>query len=301
MLTFRRIVQHGWTNFWRNLWISSATLIVMVLALSMTAGLMMGRSVTDAFVASLEEKVDVSVYFALDTEEKDILTVKNTLEDLSEVHKVNYTSRDDALDLFRERHKDNEVLLESLEELEDNPLQATLSIKATKATYLASITSFLEKSSFTGIIDKIDFRENEKLIDKLLSITSGIRIATILASIVLGIFVIFVTFNTIRLAIYASREEISIMQLVGASNWYIRGPFLVTGALYGIFAAFVTMILFFLMTWIFAPKFSLLFSEVDLFSYFVGNIISIGFILLVIGISLGAISSYIATRRYLKV
>ncbi len=273
----------------------------MVLALSMTAGLIMGRSVTDTFVASLEEKVDVSVYFALDTEEKDILIVKNTLEDLSEVREVNYTSRDDALNLFRERHEDNEVLLESLDELDDNPLQATLSIKATKVTYLASITSFLEKSSFTGIIDKIDFRENEKLIGKLLSITSSIKTAAVLASIVLGLFVVFVTFNTIRLAIYASREEISIMQLVGASNWYIRGPFLVTGALYGIFAAFVTISLFFIMTWIFAPKFSLLFSEVDLFSYFVGNIIPIGFILLVIGISLGAISSYIATRRYLKV
>ena len=227
--------------------------------------------------------------------------MKGTLEELPEVREVRYVSRDEALELFRNRHQDNEVLLESLDELDENPLQATLSIKATKAVYLASITSYLEASSFTGIIDKIDFRENEKLIDKLLSITSSIKTIGIVASIVLGIFVALVTFNTIRLAIYASREEIYIMRLVGASNWYIRGPFLVTGALYGIAASFITIFLFFITTWMFAPKFSLLFSEVDLFSYFTGNIIFIGFFLLFAGVLLGVVSSYVATHRYLKV
>ena len=107
MLAFRRIVKYGWTNFWRNLWISSATLVIMILALGMMAGLIIGNAITDTFVTSLEEKVDISVYFLTDTGEQEILFVKDTLERLPEVREVRYVSRDEALELFRNRHQDN--------------------------------------------------------------------------------------------------------------------------------------------------------------------------------------------------
>ena len=112
MLTFNRVLRYGWTNFWRNIWISSATLVIMVLALSVVAGLFMGNAVTDSFVSALESKVDVSVYFKPEVSEPEILRAQKALEGLSDVREVRYVSRDRALELFRERHKDNATLLE---------------------------------------------------------------------------------------------------------------------------------------------------------------------------------------------
>ena len=301
MLTFNRVLRYGWTNFWRNIWISSATLVIMVLALSVVAGLFMGNAVTDSFVSALESKVDVSVYFKPEISEPEILRAQKALEGLSDVREVRYVSRDRALELFRERHKDNATLLESLNELGGNPLQATLNVKAIEASRLSSIASFIEKSSYVGIIDKVDFRENEKLINKLISITSGVKTAGVVMSILLGFFVVLVTFNTIRLAIYSSREEISIMRLVGGSNWFIRGPFLVTGMLYGLLASVITLALFFFATWLVAPQLAALFSEINIFSYFISNIFLLSLILIFVGLTLGVVSSYVATRRYLKV
>ena len=301
MLTFNRVLRYGWTNFWRNIWISSATLVIMVLALSVVAGLFMGNAVTDSFVSALESKVDVSVYFKPEVSEPEILRAQKALEGLSDVREVRYVSRDRALELFRERHKDNATLLESLNELGGNPLQATLNVKAIEASRLSSIASFIEKSSYIGIIDKVDFRENEKLINKLISITSGVKTAGVVMSILLGFFVVLVTFNTIRLAIYSSRDEIAIMRLVGGSNWFIRGPFLVTGMLYGLLASVITLALFFFATWLIAPQLVSLFSEINIFSYFLHNILALSLILVFVGLALGVVSSYVATRRYLKV
>ena len=180
-------------------------------------------------------------------------------------------------------------------------MQATLNVKAIEASRLSSIASFIEKSSYVGIIDKVDFRENEKLINKLISITSGVKTAGVVMSILLGFFVVLVTFNTIRLAIYSSRDEIAIMRLVGGSNWFIRGPFLVTGMLYGLLASVITLALFFFATWLIAPQLVSLFSEINIFSYFLHNILALSLILVFVGLALGVVSSYVATRRYLKV
>ncbi|MBI2463081.1 MAG: ABC transporter permease [Candidatus Spechtbacteria bacterium] len=301
MHTFTRILKYGWLNFWRNIWVSSATIGIMILALSMIAIIVIGRSMTETFISSLQQKVDVSVYFVPDAKEGDILQAKSVLEARPEVRDVQYISRDQAIDTFKEKHKDNAVLMDSLNELGSNPLQATLNIKASQATQFESIATFLEGSGYRQYIDKINYRENQKVIDKIISISSSIERVGIFMSIVLGTFVVLVTFNTIRLAIYSAREEIGIMRLVGAGNWYIRGPFIVSGALYGLFAGIITLLLSLLMTWLLTPNFSAVFSEIDLFAYYRANFFSLLFVLPFIGMSLGIISSFIATRRYLHV
>ena len=297
----QRIIIYGWLNFWRNFWVSSATMGVMVLALLRVASLILFNAFTKDFTSSLEQKVDVSVYFVTEAEEKDILSAKSALEKWPEVKNVRYISRNEALDTFKESHADNNVILESLRELDTNPLQATLNIKTFQASQFSAITSFLENSRFTKIIDKINYRENEKVINKLISITATMKKAGIIFSAMLSAFVVLVTFNTIRLAIYSSREEISIMRLVGGGNWYIRGPFIVTGALYGVIAAIITFLLFFIAIWFLAPRVSVIFADIDLLTYYQSNLLLFGVALIGGGVGLGIISSFVATRRYLKV
>lgn len=300
MHTFRRIFKYGWLNFWRNLWVSSATIGIMVLALGMASMLVVGREASNTFVRALEQKMDISVYFVLDAEEQDILRVKNVLEERPEVADVRYISRNEALDVFREKHKENKVLVESLQELGTNPLQATLNVKALQASQFASITSFLENSNYKELIEKVNYRENEKVIDKLISISRGVERAGMVVTGLLGAFVILVTFNTIRLAIYAAREEIAIMRLVGGGNWYIRGPFVVAGALYGIFAAAITLGFLWGVASFIVPRISAVFGEVDLMQYFLTNLPLIAAMLFGTGIALGVVSSFMATQRYLK-
>ena len=129
-------------------------------------------------------------------------------------------------------------------------------------------------------------------------IDSGKRMGAFL-TLVFVIISILITFNTIRLAIYISREEISIMKLVGASNMYIRGPFVVGGIMYGIFSAIVTLIILYPITYWLGPVTDAFFGGINVFSYYIAHFGEIFLILISAGIFIGAVSSYMAVRKYL--
>jgi len=120
-------------------------------------------------------------------------------------------------------------------------------------------------------------------------------------ALVLAFIAVLVAFNTIRLAIYTMREEIGIMRLVGATQWFIRGPFLVSGMMYGFLASALTTLIFFPLTWLTAPKLSVLIPDFDLFRYFVANFMEFFAVMFVCGVALGVLSSFIAIRRYLRI
>jgi cell division transport system permease protein len=122
----------------------------------------------------------------------------------------------------------------------------------------------------------------------------------LILSLGLAIIVFLVTFNAIRLAIYSSREEINVMKLVGAGNWFIRGPFIVEGLMYGIISTIITVILLYPAFYFTSSKISNFLPTGDLFSYFKENAIVLFFILLAISLVLGVFSSFIAVRKYLK-
>lgn len=256
--------------------------------------------VANAVLDNLENKIDISVYFKLQTSEEEILKVKTQLEQLAEVENIDYTSQNEALVSFKEKHKDNPVLLQSLDELENNPLEASLNIKAKQTSQYASINQFLESVHYKDIIDKVNYLQNKGVIEKLGKIIIDVKTVGLVISLALAIIVFLVTFNAIRLAIYSSREEINIMRLVGASNWFIRGPFIVEGLLYGVIATVITTILLYPTFYFTSPKISGFLPVGDIFSYFKANILALFFLLLAIGVVLGAFSSFIAVRKYLK-
>lgn len=273
----------------------------MIVALTVIGGLILFNASADVFVSGLQDKVDVSVYFNRDVAESDILGVKEDLESMDEVRDVNYTSREEALKIFQERHQNNEVIITALGELDDNPLQASLNIKVYDTRQFESIVTGLEGSLAAPLIDDINFRENEKVINRINSIASTVSTAGLAFTVILSAFVFLVTFNTVRLAIYTARDEIHVMKLVGASNWFVRGPFIITGAMYGIVAAFLTLAFLLFGTWILGTQVSVVFAEINLFGYLLSNFLVVSLTLLSIGVGFGALSSYFAVRRYLKV
>jgi len=273
----------------------------MVLALSVVSGLLIIGNITDTFVRELQGKVDVSVFFDQESDEAKILELQYSLEAREDIRDVEYISREDALSLFKDKHKDSELLMASLVELDSNPFQASLNIKAQDASQFGSIVSFIENSESRGIVEKINYKENEKVIQKLISITSSIENIGLVFTLALSFVVVLITFNTIRLVIYTYRDEIIVMKLVGASDWFIRGPFIIAGLLYGIFSAIITWAAFFVLVWIISEKTGSFFPGTDIFAYWSGNFLSILSLLFAFGVGLGVFSSFIAIRRYLKV
>ena len=279
----------------------AATIFILVVTISVITSLFLFKDVSQFVLESLQDKADISVYFKEDSREEEILRVKDKIEDVPEVKSVNYVSKDKAFAEFTLRHSEDPLLMEALEEVGMNPFLASLNIKAFEASQYVSLVDFLEGSSFSGLIEKVDYYERKPVIERIFSLTSGLYWLGIGFSLLLVIIAFLVAFNTIRLTIYSCREEVKIQRLVGASNWFIRGPFIVQGVLCGLFAGISSFFLFFLFSWLLGSKAEVLFSGLNLFVFFVSNIGWILLLQLVSGIGLGVVSSLIAVRRYLEV
>ncbi len=138
------------------------------------------------------------------------------------------------------------------------------------------------------------------MINRLTRLTGNIQMGGLIISLFLGLLAVLVSFNTIRLTMYTWRDEISVMRFVGASNWFIRGPFLVEGALYGIVSATTTIVFIFPILYFISPKITNFLPEVDLLYFYQANFWQFIFLLFGVGILIGGVSSFIAIRRYLR-
>jgi cell division transport system permease protein len=301
MITFKRVLKSGWRGFKIQSGFSLATIFIMIMTISLVTSLFLLQETSKLLVENIQEKVDMSVYFDKEFSAEEILKVKEELAQVPEIKSIKYISKDEALDKFTERHRDDETIMESLEEVGQNPLLASLNIKAWEADQYESIAKVIENSSFGNQIAKMDYSEKKPAIEKLFSIISSINKAGIIFSAILALLVIVIAFNTVRLAIYSSKTEIETMRLVGASNWFIRGPFLVQGAICGFFATLITLILFTGVIFLVSPKIEIIAPGLNLFGYFLGNFFVILLLQLAAGVGLGVFSSWLAVRKYLRV
>jgi len=301
LTTLFRIIKYGFLGFWRNGWLSTATLSIIVLALLVFEGLIISNVLTKTALTSLQEKIDISVYFKSNTSEDDILKIKKSLESLAEVKGVEYISRDRALEIFKERHKDDPTITQSLEELKENPLLASLNIKAHNPKEYVTIADHLEKADFKVWFEKVTYAQNAIVIERLGRIIDTAEKGGLILIIFLALIAVLITFNTIRLAIYSSREEIGIMRLVGASNSFIRGPYVVEGIIYGLVAGILSVIIALPIIYFVSPYVKIFISEMNLWLYFTSNLIGILGYQLLFGVGLGVISSVIAIRKYLRI
>ncbi len=301
LTTLNRIIKSGLINFWRNGWLSTATVLIITIALITWTSVFLLNVVLTSVLDVLAEKVDVSVYFNLDTKEPDILALKSKLESLKEVASVEYVSTDQALEIFKNRHTNDDVLLKSIQELGDNPLEASLNILAKDSAQYATIASFLNQDQFKNIIGNVNYTENKVVIDRLNNIIRVLRESGLMAGLILAFIAFLVAFNTVRLAIYSSREEITVMKLVGASNWFVRGPFIIEGVLHGMIASAFSFMVIIPGIGFLGPKLFNFLPEVNLMNYIGNNFWSLLLFQTLGGIILGVFSSWVAIRKYLRV
>lgn len=300
----KRVIISGYHNFTRSGFTSAASVIIMTIALFVITSLIFVQAGLNSALNNIKEKVDVTVYFVTDADEDSIKSVKEALEKLPEVQEVAYTSQEEALMQFKEKHSNDYLTLQALDELDENPLGASLNVKAKDPSQYESISKYFESETALSrgaltVIDKIDYHQNKIVIDRLTSIINGAKKLGFVVSFLLVIISIIITFNTIRLIIYMSREEINVMKLVGAGGRYIRGPFIVSGILVGIVASIITIIIFIPVS-IWLGNQMTDFIGINLYTYYKSNFFQLFIIMLGSGITIGAISSIFAIHRYLR-
>jgi len=302
---FKRIVRAGFVGFWRNAFVSLAAIFVMAVSLFVIGSTMMVDTLLAVSLENIQNKVDINVYFVTTAEQTDIDFLQTSLESLPDVEEVIFTSREDALAAFSELHKNDETIMQGLEELGDNPLGASLSIRAQDTSQYEGIASFLgEQQAIEDpqqpLIDEVNFGKNQEAINKLTAIIGAVESATFVIMLVLVVASILITFNTVRLTVYTTREEISVMRLVGASNMFIRGPFMLQGIMYGVAAGVLALLILYpLVLWI-GPE-TEQFFQFNLFNYFVSNFGYLFAVLIGTGVVMGVVSSSLAVSRYLRV
>jgi len=304
-IKLKRVIKAGLFNFWRSGYVSLASILVMVVTLSVIGSVVFVGAVLNTTLMELRNKIDINVYFVTSAAEKDIISLQKRIEALPEVLNVGYVSREQALENFRLKHENDQITIQALDELGDNPLGAALNIKAREPSQYEGIANFLNEDNILSsdgqkIIDKINYFENRAAIDKLSRIINSVESLGLFLSLALVVVSIVITFNTIRLAIYISREEISVMQLVGASKNYIKGPFVITGILVGLISGLITTIIFFPASYWLGNTTQNFFIGFNIFDYYISNFIEIVLIIIGAGVAVGAISSLLAVRRYLK-
>ncbi len=241
MASFKRMIKGGFINFKRGGVVSWAAVLVMTITLSVITLIILFQAVLHFSLEQIKNKVDVTVYLTVGAPDDQIASLKSSLEQLPEVASVTYTDATDALAIFRARHQSDYPTIQALDELGDNPLGGYLEVKAKDVSQYSDIADFLQSNDAlslgsASIIDKVDYSQNKLVIDRLDSIISNGQKIGFLITLFLVILSIIVTFNTIRLTIFISKEEIGVMGLVGASKMHIRGPFLVEGMIYGTLA-----------------------------------------------------------------
>lgn len=299
----KRITKAGYLNFKRSGLISSAAVLVTTITLSVIAGILFLQAVLFNSLSEIQNKVDVTIYFTTTAPEDKILALKSYLGKLPEVQSVSYTSSAEALRLFRERHKSDYSTIQALDEINENPLGAYLNVRAKEVSQYESIANFLKSDNAlvlgsASIIDKINYHQNKLVIERLTNIIEGAQRIGFLVTLFLIAVSIIITFNTIRLTIFISREEIGVMRLVGASKTRVQGPFMVEGAIYGIVATGLTLLILLPLTYWLGSNMAG-FLGIDLYEYYLSNFFRLFAIILLSGIILGIISSFLAVRQYL--
>ena len=314
--TFKRIARTGFVNFWRNGFLSFAAIVVLTLALLSFGSIIFLGAFGRAHIADVKDKVDINVYFALAAPEQDVLAVQADLKRLPEVASTTYISSDQVLLNFKAKWQDNTLIMQGLEEIGDNPFPATLNIKAKDPGQYGGVVQYLQNKNLTmldgtPLIEKVNYEQNKLIIDRLGTIIPAVEKAGSIMGFIMVVVAIIVVFNTIRLIVYTSKDEISVMKLVGASNIYVRGPLIVSGVMYGIISGVATLVLMAAFSY-WSDAVILRFAGVEIASnfelvvnvlskYFSDNFSQIFIIIMGAGIILGGLSSYIAARKYLKV
>ncbi len=302
-LSIHRSVVFALQSFWRNIWLSIVTIFIIFLTFMSVNFLVVISAVSESAINAVKDRIDVSIYFKQNVKESAITDVKADLAGLSQVKEIEYRSPEDNLKTFADRHQDDPNISETLKELEGNPLGATLIVKAKQLDYYPEILEAIDNPQYADIIEEKSYDDHQAVINNINTIADNVKRSGIVVSLVFVVIAALIVFNTVRIAIFTHQNEISVMKLVGASNWFVRAPFVFESILYGILACVIAIAIMYPTLSLIQPKLSSFFegSNFDLIGYFNTHFALIFGSQLIGIIILNVISSSLALRKYLKV
>ena len=303
MLQLWRIIVAGTRNFVRNAWLSSAATAVMTVTLTLIMLSFISNLALTATIKGVTDKIDVSIFLKNDTTPTQIDSFQQKLRASGNVDSLTYISPDQAVKNFKETNKDKPDIIAALEQA-GNALPSSIQIKAKDPQKLDAIETVVNQPENKALLDPEAAPsysgKNKDTINKIVRFSDFFRTAGLGVSAIFLVISTLIIFNTIRMAIFTRRDEIEIMKLVGATKWFIRGPFVFEAALYGMIAAIIATLLTYSILFGGATKIAgyIDFSTtLALFSNYAPLIIAAEFI---IGLIIGACSSLLAMSRYLK-
>src|SRR3989338_153056 len=284
---------------------SLASFMILFFTLFLSLFFFSLTSFSYGFLSYVETKPEVTVYFDTKTKETDVLKIKDTLIKSGKVSDINYTSQEDALKIYRDLNKDNPLLLEMVSA---DILPSSLGIYANKPVYLAEIADYLKKQPG---VDEVEFQKN--IVDKLITVTSVMRQISMFIFLFLLLISFIVLMTTTAFKIALKKDEIELLQLLGAAKGYIRRPFLIEGLVFGAFAATIAFVLFYGILFYLKPFLNTYLSGIgNLPFYNLGefgfnvwppsvNYIALSFAATnLFGMIIGLFGNLIATSKYIK-
>lgn len=301
MLKLWRTFKEGGINFYRNGWLSFATVSVLAISLYIISVTIILGITANMILHNVQDKINVSIYFNSNVDEEKILDIKSKLAVYQEVKSVDYVSKEQALAEFKSMGNENPSINKALDEIGENPLLPALVIKANTPDQYEIIAKAVGNSNFAEDVSRVNYQENKVAIERLATIIKLVEQVGLTMGIVFVFIGILITFNAIRLTMYAQKQEFEVKRLVGASNLYIRMPFVFEGIFYGAASAFIVLILLTATSKFISPITKGSIPQGDLMGFFLGHFFTIFGLLLISGIFLGVLSGVIAIRRYLKI
>jgi cell division transport system permease protein len=304
MITYlRRILKFAFQDFNRNKGISIAAIFVLMITMMLVSGIFLTQGMMSYLISEVKNKIDITAYFKDSASEEEILTVKDAiLASSSDIKSIKYISKEQALISFNQKHGNDAVLSRALEQVGDNPFLPSLNIVTNGETaQYEQISNTLETSNYAKLIEKVDYSEKKDTIEKVYSITSNVNKFGIIAGIILIVIAVLVVFNTVKLAVESSKAEISTMRIVGASDWFVKGPFIIQGVIYGVIGFFINALLLGVFTYLLSPKIALVLPGFNLYDYYLSRFWLLSLIQLVFGVGVGIASSLIVIKKHLDI
>ena len=287
-------LRRAWQGFWRNALMSLAATATMVLMLLLLAGFWIIQTGLLSALDFTESKVEVQVNMNVDTTPQAITALGETIKALPGVTSVTLVTREEALARFQQSMKDQGR--EDLSKyLDSNPFPPSYEIKLTDPSFAAPVAAALQPNLNPAVRNVLDTKDTAKNVK---TVTDIMRTAGSVILVVIGVIVLFIIVNTIRLAVVARAEEIEIMRLVGASDAFIRWPFVFEGAMVGLFGAAITLAGLYLLA---DPIGSFMVDFFRVLPLSFGSLArDLVMIVTTAGLGLGVLGSWLSVRTYLS-
>lgn len=303
LINFLRLFKYSFQGFFRNFWLSFVCITTITLAFLLINSLGSISAVSKSIVDSIKNKVDISVYMIPQVTDAQASQVIDDLKMAKGVNDVIYISKDQALENFKKKHSKNEVLVNSLNDLDTNPIGATLVIKSSSIDSYSGIIDYLTTFPYKDLIENTDYTDNKTIINRINGFNASVSSAVFFVSLFFGFISAITVLNTLRITIYSRKREIEIMRFLGASWSFVKIPFIIESMFYLLFGWLLSIIIFFVVLNFLNPYGNILFSfyNENLVNVISSNIWGIVFKELFAGIIITAVTSIFTIRKYAKV